>query len=171
MDIVITPMVTEADIKGKAHVHWKSWHETYRDLVDASYNDNMTLETCERVARKWPGNHLVAKDGDRVIGFVAYGVCRDEGLEDCGEITALYLLAQYHDRKIGRALLDSALRKLSDYNRIVVWVLRGNERAVRFYEKCGFRMDGTWEEIILGKPNMRLRMIRGEEASSEGGEK
>ena len=30
------------------------------------------------MARRWPENQLVAKDGDKVIGFVGYGEHRDD---------------------------------------------------------------------------------------------
>jgi len=40
-----------------------------------------------------------------------------------------------------------------------VWVLKGNERAIRFYERYGFRFDGTEQEIKLGTSNTELRMI------------
>lgn len=37
----------------------------------------------------------VAKDGDKVIGFVGYGKYRDDTLSDCGEVFAIYVLADY----------------------------------------------------------------------------
>ena len=33
-DILIKPMETEDEIRGKAFVHWKSWQESYRGIVD-----------------------------------------------------------------------------------------------------------------------------------------
>lgn len=44
-------------------------------------------------------------------------------------------------------------------NILVAWVLKGNERAIRFYERFGFHFDGTEAEIMLGTPNAELRMI------------
>jgi RimJ/RimL family protein N-acetyltransferase len=41
----------------------------------------------------------------------------------------------------------------------VVWVLEGNERAIRFYERCGFQGDGKEKEIMLGSPRKEIRMI------------
>jgi len=38
-------------------------------------------------------------------------------------------------------------------------VLKGNDRAIKFYERYGFRFDGTEQEIMLGTPNTELRMI------------
>ena len=102
---------------------------------------------------------LVAKDGERVIGFVGYGASRDAALTGCGEIFALYVLAEYHGQRVGYALMNAALEKLSDYRRIAIWVLKGNDKAIRFYERYGFCLDGTEKEILLGMPNTELRMV------------
>lgn len=55
-------------------------------------------------------------------------------------------------------LLQAALEKLSGYAHIFLWVLRENSRAIRFYEKNGFRFDGTQRDILLGTPVTELRM-------------
>ena len=155
----IKPMETEAEIDGKGYVHFKAWHETYTKLVYAAYMSGMTEEACRRIARKWTDHILVAKDGERAIGFVGYGASRDAALSGCGEIFALYVLAEYHGQRVGYALMNAALEKLSDYRRIALWVLKGNDKAIRFYERYGFCFDGTEKEILLGTPNTELRMV------------
>lgn len=37
--------------------------------------------------------------------------------------------------KDGDKLMNAAFEKLSDYGKIAVWVLKGNDKAIRFYEK------------------------------------
>ena len=69
-------MESEEEIKGKAYVHYKSWHETYRDLVDAKYLESITLEKCNTIAHQWGDNIIVAKDKERVIGFVGCSACQ-----------------------------------------------------------------------------------------------
>lgn len=157
--ICITPMTTDTDKNGKGYVHWRSWHETYTGLVDPAYMERMTLEKCTNLAHRWPENTLVAKDGDKVIGFVAYGPYREAAITDLGEVFAIYVLADYYDQMVGYALMTAAFEKLAGFGKIAVWVLKGNERAIRFYERYGFRFDGTEEEILLGTPNRELRMI------------
>lgn len=159
MDIIIKPMETPAEIEGKAYVHWKAWQETYTGLVDQTYLDSLTLEKRVEKAYQWPDGILVAKDGSRVVGFVGYGPHRDEALPDTGEVFAIYILREYYGKQVGHALMRAALRQLSEYRRIAVWVLKGNRRAIRFYEKCGFQFDGTEKPIILGRECAELRMI------------
>ncbi len=156
---LIKEMESEEEINGKAYVHYKTWHETYTNLVDAAYMESVTLEKCIKIAHKWPENILVAKDGDKVIGFVGYGAYHDDTLPGHGEVFAIYVLEEYHGLKVGYALMNAALDKLSDYNKIAVWVLKGNEKAIRFYERYGYRFDGTEAEIKLGTPNTEQRMI------------
>ena len=159
MDITIIPMVTDEDIDGKAYVQWKSWHETYTGLVHPSYMERVTPELCLDRSRRYPQNMLVAKDGDKVIGFVGYGAYREDTLPDHGEIFSIYVLAEYQGQKVGYSLMNAAFEKLAAYKKIAVWVLKGNDRAIKFYERYGFRFDGTEKEVKLGTPNTELRMV------------
>ena len=156
---IIKPMESEEEINGKAYVHYKSWHETYTELVDPKYMEGITLEKCTAIAHRWIENILVAKAKDRVIGFVGYGAYHDQSLPEHGEVFAIYVLEEYHGQKVGYELMNAAFEKLSNYKKIAVWVLKGNDRAIRFYERYGFRFDGAEAEIMLGRPNTELRMI------------
>lgn len=158
--ISIVPIQTEDDIRGNAYVHYKSWHETYADLIDAEYLNTFTLEKCNKIAYHRKDNVLVAKDGNTVVGFVGYGKARDEMLSDCGEIYSIYVLQEFQGQKIGYRLMKEALSMLSDYTTVVLWVLKENDRAIRFYEKLGFRFDGTEQELMLGTARTECRMIR-----------
>ena len=155
----IKKMESEKEIDGKGYVHYKSWQETYTGLVDKDYMNGLTLEKCIEIAHRWPDNILVAKDGDMVIGFVACGAYRGNTLPQHGEIYAIYVLEAYQGKKIGYSLMNAAFEMLSAYNKIAVWVLKGNNRAIHFYEQYGFRFDGTEAEITLGTSNTELRMI------------
>ena len=70
MSILIKPMETDAEVRGKAYVHWKCWQETYPGLVSQEYLDKLTLAKCKELAFRWRDDLLVAKEGDRVVGFV-----------------------------------------------------------------------------------------------------
>lgn len=159
MDVTIKPMKTPSEFEGKAYVHWRSCHETYQGLVGQSYLDDLTLEKCTKAAYQWPDNILVAKEGETVAGFAGYGIVQAGDPPETGEVFALYVLGEYRGKRVGYALMQAALRALSDYPKVCLWVLKGNERAIRFYEKCGFQFDGTERTIILGKKCTKLRMM------------
>ena len=155
MGITIKKMQTEEEIRGKAFVHWYSWHEAYPGLVSQEYLDRMTLEKAEKMAFSWLDSQLVAKEEGRVIGFIGYG-SRGEENPDTGEIFALYVLSDYYGKGVGLRLMEAGLEQLKEYPRICLWVLKENTRAIRFYEKCGFIPDG--EEMF--SPNIRAVEIR-----------
>ena len=76
MSITIKKMETDDEIRGKAFVHWRAWHEAYPGLIDQKYLDAFTLEKCEKIAYGWTDGLIVAKNGGRVVGFVG---CGDRG--------------------------------------------------------------------------------------------
>ena len=157
MNIIVKKMETPEEIRGKAYVHWKAWHQVYPGLVDQRYLDRLTLEKCEQIAFNWPDGLLVAKDGDRVVGFVGYGH-RDGDPEQLGEVFAIYILEEYYGRGVGRMLMERALEQLKKYPQICLWTLKENKRAIRFYQKCGFAADGT-EKTNTNINATEIRMI------------
>ena len=110
-------MESEAEINSKGYVHYKSWHKTYTSLIDADYLERQTFEKCVAIAHKWLDNILVAKYGERVVGFVEYGAYRDDTLPACGEVFAIYVLVEYHGKRVGYKLMKAAIDKLSTYKR------------------------------------------------------
>lgn len=158
MSIIIKKMETDEEIRGKAFVHWKSWQEAYPGIIEQRFLDELTLEKCESIAFRWTENIIIAKDGERVIGFVGYGKSHNGELGSAGEIIAIYVLAEYYGRGIGYQLMQAGLAQLQDYPQVGVWVLKENERAIRFYERCGFRFDRQEETIQLGTPVTEIKM-------------
>lgn len=155
MNPIIRPM-GPGDMDGKGYVHWKSWLETYPGLVDDAYLQRLTLEKCQDMAHRRPENTLVASLGGKIVGFSCYGPGETPG---CGQIIALYVLKEAQGLGIGRRLMDAALERLREYPTVCLWVLKGNHRAVGFYEHYGFRLDGTEKNIVIGTPNTELRMV------------
>ena len=158
MAIIVKPMETEDEIRGKAFVHWKCWQETYAGMVDPAYLDALTLEKVEERAFRWRDGLLVAKDRARVVGFVGYGKSGD-ALPETGEIFALYVLPEYQGKGVGGQLLEAGFQQLSAYKRICLWALKDNARAIRFYEKHGFFRDGA-EKYVPRIEAAGIRMVK-----------
>jgi ribosomal protein S18 acetylase RimI-like enzyme len=55
--------------------------------------------------------------------------------------------------------MQEAIKHLTDYPKVAVWVLKDNQRAIHFYERCGYRFDGREETILLDTPVTEVRMI------------
>ncbi|CAN5557537.1 GNAT family N-acetyltransferase [soil metagenome] len=149
---------TTDDAGAIASVHIASWREAYRDLIDAAVLDSMNLE--ERTARwKRTFEHgrtsvLVVRVEDSVVGFVAFGPSRDaDAPSGSTEVYALYLLPNVWSQGYGAQLWDAVVHAAREQAgaMITVWVLVGNERASRFYERMGCKADGAEkQEETLG---------------------
>jgi ribosomal protein S18 acetylase RimI-like enzyme len=61
------------------------------------------------------------------------------------ELERLYVLNEYHNRKIGKLLLQFAIQTARDKNLKYIWlcVWDKNTTAIRFYERNNFKITGT----------------------------
>lgn len=85
---------------------------------------------------------------NKVIGYlkVNWGTAQTEHqLNDALEIQRVYLLADFHGKKIGRLLMDKALEIAKEQKLTNIWlgVWEENSKAIRLYKKYGFEVYGT----------------------------
>lgn len=151
--------MTSADVKEVAYVHWKSWQETYAGLISEDYLLQRTLDYSIMRMRKDYQNTLVAVTDGEVAGFLKYGPCRNYDLMNTGEVYAIYVLQKYQGKGIGYQLMNHALTCLRAYPVIALWVLKGNDKAVAFYQRFGFEFDGAEMELELGSQVTELRLL------------
>lgn len=152
------------DAKTLGEIHALSWKEAYKGIIGAEILEAITPERREVYFRRaltegWEEDGLICRDG-KPAGLISMGKSRDE---DCkmnfGEIRGLYLHPLYWEMGLGRELMEWGMKELKSrgYSGISLWVLEGNLRARGFYEKMGFRYDGTVKEITIGRPLRELR--------------
>jgi ribosomal protein S18 acetylase RimI-like enzyme len=138
-----------------AEVHVRSWQEAYRELMPPEFLAG--LDPRDRAARyefeggeEAPTTVVATLDGGEgpIVGFVTFGPSRDADAEGLGEIYALYVDPARHQAGAGRLLMAEARRRLVDLGieEAVLWVLQGNARAARFYEREGWARDGATRE-------------------------
>jgi GNAT superfamily N-acetyltransferase len=80
----------------------------------------------------------------QVVGVSAFGADRDLPNDaNRGELWVLYVAPSHWGRGYGYALLRDAEKALATTGRrdLALWVLEGNDRARRFYERAGWRGD------------------------------
>lgn len=70
------------------------------------------------------------------------GYCMALKGEETNQITAIYILEEYHGKGLGKALIEPALNWLGTAKPIEVEVASYNAKAIRFYNKHGFRDSG-----------------------------
>ncbi|MFD1634109.1 GNAT family N-acetyltransferase [Haloplanus ruber] len=85
----------------------------------------------------------VARDDGDVVGFVHYTVERGSLAQDLtrGVVNDLYVVPERRGEGIGTALLDAAETTLKErgVEAVSVEALADNERAIRLYERRGYR--------------------------------
>ena len=156
-DVVIRRAVPE-DAEALAHLHVDVWDDAYTGLVPQGILDDRRATVDERVER-WRENlggttpTWVAEDRSGLVGFATSGPARDNDMDDLLELWALYVRASAYGTGVGYALFETAVGDRACY----LWVLAGNERAIRFYERQGFRLDGTEDVHDEG---LHVRMVR-----------
>jgi GNAT superfamily N-acetyltransferase len=103
---------------------------------------------------------LVAVDGSTICGLATTGLCRGKDLPHSGELMALYVDPAYMRTGVGRLLMTSARERLRlvGVMEALLWVLEGNVRARRFYERDGWRRDGTRRIVTFG--NVPVEQVR-----------
>lgn len=96
---------------------------------------------------------LALYDDEEMVGFVMYGVHRDEGIH---WVLRLMVDHRFQGKGYGRAamrLLLDRLRALPGCDQVAISYEPENEVARRLYANCGFRETG---EVIEGETVARL---------------
>ena len=140
-----------------ARVHVAAWRAAYRGMMPDAFLDALSED--DR-AKRWrerfenpPGGKrriVVALDGgDAIVGFAGVGPAR-EGAGDRGELYMINLAPAAWGRGIASALLDQCVKDLSAFGHreAILWVLRQNSRARRFYEREGWTHEGDRRDTI-----------------------
>ena len=145
-----------ADAEELTRLHLDCWDDAYTGLVPQEILDARREDVPARVAR-WrkilaTGHTSVAEHETRLIGFV--NAAPGTELPDLEiQLYALYVRAAWWGTGVGHALFTTAVGERS----ACLWVLEGNERAIRFYERQGFRLDGAGNDEEEGR---HVRMVR-----------
>jgi len=151
--IVRSPEISDA--RQIARAKNDSWRDGYRGLLPDAILDGLDDGRSATQWSQWlrdgyenaglPATVRVATDSaQQVVGVSAFGVYRD--LPDDamrGELWVLYVAPSHWGRGYGYALLRDAEEALAATGRrdLALWVLEGNDRALRFYERAGWRDD------------------------------
>jgi RimJ/RimL family protein N-acetyltransferase len=158
--IVIRP-VRHEDARALADVHASTWEEAYRGLVPDELIDERSVEERERLWHEMLDrgdsvHHAGEVDGV-VAGFVSIGPTREPDRPSWGELYAIYVRKAYWGSGLAVELMlagEQALRELG-YSHATLWVLRDNPRARAFYEKQGWRLDGSEKDFAAGVVEVR----------------
>lgn len=139
----------EADVLAALHV--RTWQEAYAGLMPEDYlrslNPADRLPTWRQILiPESPSTIFVAEFQGELIGFSSGGPSGDEDADlKTGEVYSIYLLREFWDKGIGKELHDTLLTALHErgYEKATLWVLDTNDRTRRWYERQGWKHDGS----------------------------
>lgn len=121
------------------------WREHYPSILSQAQIDYMLARGYSReallrfVTEPDAGLALAQTDG-AAVGFAAW--YRPESAVT--KLDRLYVLPRYHGAGAGRALIEhvAAAARGAGCERLALNVNRGNAKAIRAYERCGFTIRG-----------------------------
>lgn len=164
--IIRAPRVGDVDALGA--LHCRVWQEAYIGLMD---EESYAALTPQRFARGWArrleqmgadGHHpngeqvAVGEYAGELVGFISVGPARDEEAPTDTQLWAINVVAQHYGTGLAQDLLTQVLGERPAY----LWVADGNDRAIRFYERNGFRLDGV-TATDRDDGLLEARMVRG----------
>lgn len=153
------------EIEGAVRAVAQAWQESFADLLAAEVLEARGREgVVQRRAMEWA---LASQEGSwfwilmdsrdqRVVGTACALPARDDDAPEILELVTLYITDEVKGSGAAAAILEMAIGDMDAY----LWVLEGNDRAIAFYRKHGFELDGASRsrDDLCGATE--LRMVR-----------
>lgn len=148
MENITVQKVTLNNIEQLQHIGRQTFYETFSA---GNTEENMTNYLNERFSLEQLTTELNDKNAEfyfatldnTVIGYlkVNFGQSQTELQDDKAlEIERIYVLKEFHGKKVGQVLYEKAVEIAKQKNAAYVWlgVWEENPRAISFYKKNGF---------------------------------
>lgn len=146
--------VSPSDGPRIAEIHCYGWRFAYKEILEEHY-----LYTQISVPKRLQNfldskeyNHphfYVYEEGGIIRGFIKSGKCRDNDKKNSFEIWGIYVEPLMQRKGIGRKLLEHCEKSAAElgFTENVLWVLKENYQARKFYENHGYVPDRTEKYI------------------------
>lgn len=140
--------INDSDLTQLQEIGRKTFAETFSEN---NTSENMqkyleegfsTTKLTEELNDKNAAFYFAELDG-KIIGYLKINTGQSQTElkdEKALEIERIYVLKEFHGKKVGQLLFEKAIQIAKDKNMDYVWlgVWEENPRAIRFYEKNGF---------------------------------
>jgi ribosomal protein S18 acetylase RimI-like enzyme len=155
------------DVEGFATLHVRVWQQAYRGIMTEEAVESLSVDDFRprwyTVTKAYAQGTVpddgravrVALLGDEPAGFIMVGPGMDDDAPSPRQVWSLNVAPEHQGTGIAQRLLDETLGEGPAY----LWVAKGNDRAVRFYERNGFVLDGT-ESAVQHDGVVEVRMVR-----------
>ena len=162
-NLVIRP-ATADDAEELVRANEAAWNAGMAQVADKKLDelapfDGRVARFREGIAAVPPGMRLWVAERDGQIVGNATVVVDDAG----GELSALYVVPEEWGSGVAAALHDQALASMRELGatEATLWVVEGNTRARRFYEREGWTADGETKSTMFDLRELRYRRLVG----------
>ena len=143
------------DMKQLGHIMAVSFRTAFADFVSQQTMDACTQEdNCaamlESIYREGKMHFLIGENSGMLVW---------QKVQDSIEIVAIHSLPESWGTGVGQAMREKALDKIGNQP-VFLWAFKENKRARRFYEKHGFRWDGS-ERVSEVDGALEERYVKG----------
>ena len=134
---IIIRNAEKEDVRQIAEILVEDWQKAYRGIMEDAFLDSMNADQRFEIEIKRYQKYVVAADGDEILGYTWLETADDKDA-DC-EIIALYVRYSERNHGIGKLLFQHAMRAFRESGKksMIIWCLKENDEARRFYEKVG----------------------------------
>ena len=146
-----TFLATALDLPAVAALHLAASRSAYRGILADDILDSLTLDGRlalwrARYAALGPQGRLwIYRQDDKIAGFALADRTDDnERAAAVAELVSFYVLPSFWGVGVGRRLMDVTIDHFAQrsFDWLILWTMRANNRARRFYENAGFTSDG-----------------------------
>lgn len=148
MDTIRIQRVSLSDLDVLQQISRETFSETFSSKNSAEnmkkyLEENLSVSSLKEALNDTDSEFYFAILNERVIGYskLNFGKAQTEiNDKKALEIERIYVLSEFHGKKVGKILLENAIEKAIqlklDYMWLGVW--EENPRAIQFYKKNGF---------------------------------
>ncbi|MFW6030753.1 MAG: GNAT family N-acetyltransferase [Halanaerobiales bacterium] len=156
--------INDSDILGD--IHSRSLIASFKgiipdDFISEHFSYQRKIGLYKELLTGSPDTGIIYKD-NQAVGMITIGDSRYTEREDSLiEIWRIYIIPSHWGKGIGSELMTWGINEIrkKDYKKAELWVLEDNNRVREFYQRFGFRHDGTTQIINCGKDLNELRYI------------
>lgn len=144
MDKIKVRNIKKEDIPQVVNIQICGWKSAYKGIIDDNYLANMNPKEKIKIREKDYNENrfIVAEINNEIVGFCRYTDNMDKTPEtpeaDC-ELRSLYVKPELKHNGIGKKMFQYAVNEFKHMGKtkMVLWCLKDNALARRFYEKMG----------------------------------
>ena len=148
METVQISKIKKDEILQLQEIGRQTFYETFSESnteenMKSYLEDGFSIDKITNELNDENAEFYFAKIDDKIIGYLKlnFGQSQTELKDDKAlEIERIYVLKEFHAKKVGQILYDKAIEIAKQKNADYVWlgVWEENPRAINFYKKNGF---------------------------------